>query len=411
MKTVAKIFFFISLLIASKSSTAQGWVSIATPVTDNLILFDMCFPKQQNAIGYVAGSNYTYNGKARILKTTDAGLTWSLIFTSTVNNTGVLAMDFTSTDNGFAGTMDGDLLFTADGGANWTTSDIDPSANQGEIDVITFYSPSQGILNTSNSGTYLTNDGGSTWVKSTGAIPGFLDVCYASENILFAVGKNQKIYKSTNKGNQWSLIYTGSKPDNFNLGVHFIDTDHGMVSSEEGEVFRTTDGGVTWTSLTFNQGGPINDVLMLTTNDILLAATPGQVFSTSDAGINWSSDSTSWNLNRSYNKIIRTPDGTQLVCGSGSTGGTIMRLAAAPLSIKNTSPSNISMYPNPILNSLHFELNESASITITNMQGKVIHQQFHSTQPQIDAQSWVAGMYFVTIQTKTGMSTQKVIKK
>lgn len=58
----------ISVLNA-QFSNAQNWTSIPTPVTTNLILYDIDFPAGQNDIGYAGGSNVTYNGHGTVLKT------------------------------------------------------------------------------------------------------------------------------------------------------------------------------------------------------------------------------------------------------------------------------------------------------------------------------------------------------
>lgn len=414
MKITLYTFVFLGLVFAPVLSMAQGWVNIPTPVTDNLILYDIRFPSQQNDTGYVAGSNYTFNGKARVMKTTDGGLTWNIAYTSDVKNTGIMCMDFTSTSNGFAGTMGGDLLVTTDGGSTWIAVDIDPTASQGEISTIEFYSTLQGILITQYKGTYMTSDGGTTWTKSATQLLGLFDLDYASETVVFASAENQRIFKSTDKGNNWTQVFNGSKNDNYNIAVDFVDELHGVVSSENGEIFITNDGGSTWTTQNFSQGGLLNDVQMKTIDRISIVGSPGQVFHSNDGGINWQTDSTSWNIPVSYNKIIHTPNGVEFVCGSGPNGGNILRKVTDPLGINTIDALEISIAPNPIQNHLNISLlseSTTSEITIVNLQGVVIWNGKVNTENLIiNTSDWTSGVYFITVQSDSKTAVKRLVK-
>jgi len=413
MKTALKSFILFGLLMSSFLSNAQTWVNIPTPVTDNLILYDIRFPSQQNDTGFVAGSNYTYNGKGRVMKTTDGGLTWDIVYTSDTKNTGILAMDFINTSTGFAGTMGEELLITTDGGDNWTAVDIDITANQGEINVIEFFGIQKGILNTSSQGIYYTTNSGTSWTKASTHVFEVLDICYASETILFAVTKGQKIYKSTNEGVHWSLVFSGTKPGNYNLGVDFFDDQHGVVSSENGEIFITNDGGSNWSTVQFNQGGLLKDVFMKSVSNISICGVPGQVFESTDGGQTWGSDSSSWDLQRAFNKVIQTENGTEFVCGSGPTGGTILRKAVNLTGVQKQNVVEFQVSPNPVNNILNIHLvseNSRARITIVNLQGMVIWDNVINTANQnINTSNWVPGLYIITVKSGSHISKEKII--
>lgn len=411
-----KAFHHIVLLVAiliTNITLAQGWVNIPTPISSNLIIYDIRFPDDQSSIGYAGGSNYTYNGKARVMKTTDGGLTWNTILESTVNKTGILCMDFTSINKGLAGTMNGDLLVTTDGGQNWTTKDIDPSVNEGEIDVIEFFDANNGILNTLNQGTYTTTDGGATWTRAVFSYSGILDICYATSDLLFACGSNQKIYKSTNKGQSWTLDFIGQNSSKFNLGVHFYDDMNGMVSSEHGQVFVTNNGGITWTSRGNSHNGPMHDVLMHTPNHASMVTNPGQVFTTSDRGATWVSDSSSHHFFQSFYKIIQLSDGTQLVCGSGSDGGTILRKAAPPASVKEMQRSIMEVYPNPASGHIIMDKTLDADLQIFNSTGQLIWSgnTIKNQSKQLDISSWNSGIYTLVSISSNGRESIRFVKE
>ena len=76
---------------------------------------------------------------------------------------------------------------------------------------------------------------------------------------------------------------------------------------------------------------------------------------------------------------------------------------------------DISLYPNPSNGFIHIALNEAvgeASITITDLQGKIIHseQMSAATKSSIDIQA-PNGVYFVHVKTAKGQSIMKFIKE
>ncbi|MBK7410018.1 MAG: hypothetical protein IPJ40_19390 [Saprospirales bacterium] len=283
-----------------------------------------------------------FEGKGKILKTTDQGSIWEVIYESDVNGTGVSSIFFQTTDHGFAGTQGGNLMTTTDGGANWDVADIDPVNDQGDIIDIEFYDALNGVCATQYGGIYYTADGGASW---TVGINSFIaqDIAYADATTLFAVGNGQKIYKSTDGGVNWTLNYDGPGFFEVALGVHFSDSNNGLVTSEEGAVFVTHDGGATWNNYTVaNQFGLMRGAWVFNENDMYATGTPGQVYKTVDGGVNWTEDS-QVNPNPSYYKILFTDNGTGFVCGSGSMGGTIFRkLPAMVLSANLDGTTDVS---------------------------------------------------------------------
>ncbi|HRE58870.1 MAG TPA: SBBP repeat-containing protein [Candidatus Kapabacteria bacterium] len=76
---------------------------------------------------------------------------------------------------------------------------------------------------------------------------------------------------------------------------------------------------------------------------------------------------------------------------------------------------DISLYPNPSNGFIHIALNEAvgeASITITDLQGKIIHseQMSAATKSSMDIQA-PNGVYFVHVKTTNGQSIMKFIKE
>ncbi len=407
-KSLTLSVLVVSILCA-QFSNAQNWTNIPTPVTTNLILYDIDFPSAQNAVGYAGGSNVTYNGHGTLLKTVDAGETWTVAWSSTLSGTGITALYFLSVDTGFAGTQGGSLMKTVDGGVTWTSTDFDPDNDQGDINDLQFHDAGNGVLATAYNGTYFTTDGGATWVPATvNPSTSQYALCYADATTLFSCGNSQSIFKSADGGATWTSSQAGAGT-NVNLGIDFVDANNGMVTSEEGAYFKTTDGGATWTPGTIpGQSGLMRGVVMLDLDNIFVCATPGQVFRTVDGGTTWTDDS-GMDFDPSYYSILFTPDGTGYVCGSGATGGTILRRSPLTTAVAdlNVSDPAFSSYPNPVSNSMTVEFitnrSERVDITVVNGLGELVQTKQvtpkigGATRAELDLSQLAAGMYTVNL--------------
>jgi photosystem II stability/assembly factor-like uncharacterized protein len=399
----------IASLLGAQVANAQNWTAISTPVTTNLILYDIDFPAAQDDIGYAGGSNVTYNGHGTLLRTVDQGNTWSVAWSSTASGTGITALYFLNADTGFAGTQGGNLMKTTDGGTTWSSTDFDSANDQGDINDLQFHDADHGVLTTSYNGIYHTADGGATWEPAT-TNPGMgqYALCYADATTLFSCGNNQSIYKSTDGGDTWTSSYQGTF-QTVSLGIDFLDADHGMVTSEEGAYFKTTDGGATWMPGTIpNQSGLMRGVVMLDVDNIFVCATPGQVFRTVDGGTTWMDDS-GVNFDPSYYAILFTPNGTGFVSGSGATGGTILKRTPLTTAVADPRSSGpvFSLYPNPVSKYLTVEyaacIGGHVDVTVVNDLGEVVqtkqavHGNGGTSRTVLDLSRFAAGMYTVKL--------------
>lgn len=421
-KSLTLPVLIVSILVA-QTSTAQNWTGIATPVTTNLILYDIDFPAAQNAIGYAGGSNVTYNGYGTLLKTVDEGATWTVAWSSTANGTGITALHFLSVDTGFAGTQGGNLMKTTDGGVTWTSSDFDPVNDQGDVNDVKFHDADHGVLTTSYNGTYFTTDGGTTWVPaSTSPSMGQYALCYADATTLFSCGNNQSIFKSTDGGDTWTSSFQGAF-QSVALGIDFLDADNGVVTSEEGAYFKTTDGGATWTPGTIpNQSGLMRGVVMLDLDNIFVCAMPGQVFRTVDGGASWTDDS-GMDFDPSYYSILFTPNGTGFVSGSGATGGTILKRTPVTTAVaeQKIGDPGFNIHPNPVSNTVTVEftmpLGERVDITVANGLGEVVQtkqvtsKNGGTSRTELDLSHLAAGVYTMVLRSEGAVRTQRVMKR
>ncbi len=109
-----------------------------------------------------------------------------------------------------------------------------------------------------SAGTYLiTRDGGTTWRAAQ--VPGaprldFRAVWAFDEKTAFLLsigtGDQSRIYKTTDSGANWTLLFTNPDAKGFFDGIAFWDRDHGIVAGDPVDghtvIFATDDGGERW---------------------------------------------------------------------------------------------------------------------------------------------------------------------
>ncbi len=108
-----------------------------------------------------------------------------------------------------------------------------------------------------NNGTILkTTDGGSTWVqKTSGTTQNLTKVQFANQNVGFVIGFNGVLLKTINGGDNWNLTTTNISTNLYGLSV--INENIFIISGLNGLINKTTDGGITFSVL----GIPENNIV------------------------------------------------------------------------------------------------------------------------------------------------------
>jgi len=186
-------------------------------------------------------------------------------------------------------------------------------------------------------GIFQTTDGGYNWtlIKATSMFDSFSDFVYIDDNTMWAagskgMGKQCLLYKTTDGGATWS---TQTFPVNNAIsGLYFSDANNGWAFvniSYVGKIYKTTDGGANWTEVfngTTTDGWTIQSIYsyyFVNTNTIWAAGQSGHTIYSTDGGANWYYKDISFNahVNSIYfidansgwlvgsSDILRTTDG------------------------------------------------------------------------------------------------------
>ncbi len=191
-------------------------------------LLDVFFFDLNN--GYAVGWNGT------VLKTSDAGATWTAS-NSGINTAGNLTgVAFTSVNTGYITGLSGYLYETIDGGATWTVQ----STSIGSLNLFEtqFISANIGFVVGENSAFLKTIDGGANWTSVVGGGIVLSGIFFTDASTGYAVGNYQGtgiIQQTTNGGANWSVaLSAGANKTN----VHFPSSTIGYAVGYSGEIYK-----------------------------------------------------------------------------------------------------------------------------------------------------------------------------
>jgi photosystem II stability/assembly factor-like uncharacterized protein len=282
----------LSLVFYSSVTVFGQWSAANSGTTNNLnggYLLD-------SGVGFVVGDAGT------VVKTTDAGMTWSPLTSGTTN--ALYDVYFFDATQGVAVGEQGLILRTTDGGAGWqgVTSGVKDTLRS------VSFSGVNGICGGDSQTILYSTDAGASWQISQS---GFLGGGFPGAQMLSAtvgfVGGQNSIFQSllgasTDGGATWAFqSFYFDKNEGGGTDVFFFDQNTGVVSGTvfdgRGAIARTTDGGMNWSTLFFDQAIQGIDFPQPTSGFAVGAG--GRISHSTDAGITWTDQTsgTSANLN------------------------------------------------------------------------------------------------------------------
>lgn len=302
----------------------------------------------------VALGNFTVLGFGSggfVLRSTDAGFTWNIIVADTLGRD-IYEADFVDNLNGYLCGLDGLLMKTTDGGITWNYLNLNGSV--ADFWYLDFYNINKGIIAGASGKVFRTNDGGATFDSTTAGTATIYNVHYADSLTIYlgTSSTTARLFRSTNGGDVWdninaSLPITGTYTIR---GISFRGLNNGILSTSNGKIMRTTDGGTTFDSLTI--GGTteaLYDVKYDGPTIGYMPSTNGNIFKTTDGGVSWNRIATGTTENLYGFAIINTlSDGSSTIYAAGRYGtitkSTDMGSTWSPLFSALTQQTNRSVF-------------------------------------------------------------------
>ncbi len=272
-----------------------GWASQTSPVTTAL----QSVKAVNNLVAWAAGS------AGRVLRTTNGGTTWVAVTNpSALDNTNIDAIDANTAYVIANGTDDARLYRTLDGGVSWSLV-YQSTAAGAFFNVIKMFDANNGYMQGDAIGSPLkyvlvrTTNGGTTWTAAADLAPGATTE-YGWNNSMYWLNNqrgwfgtnNSRIYYTTNNGANW---VSGTTSMLESPSIFFKNTTTGLAginaaSNATPTIARSTNGGVAWTNITSPITGRAYGMDGIADKVWVTSAT--NIIRTTDFGANWSTQFT-----------------------------------------------------------------------------------------------------------------------
>jgi photosystem II stability/assembly factor-like uncharacterized protein len=401
LKKIMKKLLILSLLLNSLSLYAQ-WVPQNSGTSNflNQIFF------LNKDTGYVLQDN----GVLR--RTIDGGANWNIIYSGTPRPYHIAFTDYM---NGHAA-GENCILRTTDGGYSWsvryTDATIDfrqvtfPNSNTGYI--IANYGLDSLIL-------FKTIDSGNTWMKINSQYNIYSCFYWAMsfpsvDTGYIVVDACSMVGKTYNGG---ASIQFDSLPASVGtVGVYFRTSNEGIVTGYNGEIFKTTSAGNLW----INVADPGNSLPLyagyFVSHDTGWVVggdgfSSGVILKTANGGGSWT-NTTGLN-SETFNSIYFPTSNIGYTCGLGG----VIRKYDQSVNIEEGHHSVINIFPNPATRTFTITLNNQSSINnqlqITDLTGRVVHEQILIQKSEVINQNFSPGVYFITVSDGERSFMEKLV--
>jgi photosystem II stability/assembly factor-like uncharacterized protein len=256
-------------------NSGSAWASDVTPVTTESL--NATFFINSNT-GFAVGEN------GILIKTINGGTNWTTINLGTTNT--LYDIYFTSESVGYI-CGDAAFYYTDDGGATWTPRAV----------TYTYYSTKfvndnigWAVGSVANGQIIKTINRGASWSVKTPPSP-LYDLAIVDASILVAVGYNGSIQRTTDAGNTWSAISSGTT--DILRSVAFVNSSIGYISTDgmnsgDPAILKTTDGGATWSTIAF-VGRELQSLQFLSELEGW-AVSGNESWHTTDGGLTWTAE-------------------------------------------------------------------------------------------------------------------------
>ncbi len=439
----------VLLLLVAGIGYGQTWTYVSALPAPNPPINSIC-AVDANTIWVACDAS---GGAARVYVTTNGGTSWTLRNGGLVsaNSYGMFAFDATTA---FVGNANGTLFKTTNGGVNWTqVLAVSGSFTNG----VYMFNTNYGIYVGDPTGSgqqfqfRMTNNGGNNWYLPTG-VPtatvanewGVINAWDYTDSSHVWVGSaiatsgvgTCKIFRtSTGFYGTWSntpVTGTSGTQGIYWQAVGFVSNTNGMIGSSAGDIKKTTDGGVTYTSVTPPSG--IGTFAVMNMNSIksdgtIRMSTQGdttRVYKTTNLGTTWIREFVPLQATLgqiSHFSFINANLGFAALGGTGLTGGLIKYTGPSGIGVNTGEvPSSFSLsqnYPNPFNPStmIKFALPKAGEVTLKvyNSLGKevetLVSEQMNAGTYEVtfDASRLTSGIYFYRLSANGFTDTKKMM--
>lgn len=213
-------------------------------------------------------------------------------------NGDLVAVYFTSSENGWIAGDNGYLASTSDGGRTWKKYPLNTTE---DINEIYFRNEKNGYL-VAGRKMFITSDAGVTWKETViyrpsdfrNGTPEFLSIRFADKRRGLVVGSvlnksddviDSLVMRTNDGGETWQRVPVPSKGELFHLDYN--GSSHGWIVGDDGVVLATVDGGDTWVLQNSKTKMALFNVDFRDDDEGYIVGEKGVILRTENGGLNW----------------------------------------------------------------------------------------------------------------------------
>lgn len=431
-KAINFIFTLNIFILLTANILAQSWVQVA-PVTNPGIRPSISVASI-NDVWIVDGTS----GAPKIFKSVDGGTSWQPVQTAGIDQelycvwamSGNLVYVGEGEVNGNA-----DLLRTTNGGANWTVVFSTPP-NRGYFNGLAFTKANGNIFGLSIAErVYRSVNNGNNWIELNPGVNGVSNAqnsLMIVDNDFYGFGLNNgsaRVRLTTDNSSSWST-QTLSVSGNYTSAIGFHSNKLlglAATSTSPPMVSRTTDGGLSWTSVDIGSG--ISGACYLNwipnTPVVYILGSNGGVKRSTNSGLTWVLTPTPGVTNLTHFDFYQA--GMVVYGYAVSSNGNVIKLVdtlniLTGVTGNNNIPSKYSLeqnYPNPFnpVTSISYSIPEQGHVRlgVFDALGREVDvivneiRQAGNYEESWDASGFNSGVYFYRINSGEFTQTKKMI--
>jgi photosystem II stability/assembly factor-like uncharacterized protein len=245
------------------------------------------------SVVWAAGGNGSASATI-VIRTIDGGAVWKDV-TGDLPGLDLYTVAAVDSQRAWVGSGDGRIYATVNGGTSWVQQTY-PGTQSPFIDAVWFFDAQNGFAlgdpNTNQKYVILqTTDGGSTWVHIAGEPTGGAGEAGWTNSFWWTdrnhgwFGSNYaRVYRTTNGGASWSSASSGASNS---ICISFSDSLVGVVGHDNSTLRRTTDGGLSWIAVTGPTVSPIRGASFVPLSSRVWIVTDSGPFASTDGGATW----------------------------------------------------------------------------------------------------------------------------
>ncbi|MBS1517437.1 MAG: T9SS type A sorting domain-containing protein [Bacteroidetes bacterium] len=271
-----------------------------------------------NGLDFVSSSVvYGAGGNGYIFKSTDSGNSWE----KNINNASasyLWSVSFADEQTGWAVGNSGTVIRTTDGGDTWTQQYAGTNFNL--IDVH-FINNLTGWIAGHNGTVRKTTNGGTSWfTQTTGNLDNIFEIRFIDSETGYLSG-DAGIFRTTNGGDVWSV----SLNEPWVYSVDFINAYTGWAGVRFGKIYKTINGGNTWTPQNSGTGATYYSMKFINENTGWAVGDYNTIIKTTNSGINWSTQISGVANSLAKFSRIDTYDEAGNICWIAGFEGTLLK--------------------------------------------------------------------------------------